>query len=247
MPLAAVVLMTDGGRNAGGTTTDAAGILATRGVPLYTVGLGNKNPPNDYEVVSVVAPKRVRRDSEVELQVTIRHTGYKEPFDLTVSRGQTVISTRNIEPNPDTDLEQVKLVFTPDQEGTATYHIAIPPGAGEKNTDNNARDITIEIRDDRLPVLYVEGSPRLEYRFLRRALFNDPDFRVVGLLRLGDNRFYVQGANDNEAFLSKGFPRPSSSSMPFRPSSSAISRPPTSRPTRSKCSRNLFAPVVAVC
>jgi uncharacterized membrane protein len=206
MPLAAVVLMTDGGRNTGGTTDDAAGVLAARGVPLYPVGLGNPNPPNDYEVVSVVAPKRVRRDTEVELQVTVRHTGYKDPFDLTVSRGQTVIATRKIVPNPTTDLEQVKMVFTPDQEGTATYHVAIPPGKDEKNTDNNSRDIDIEIRDDRLPVLYVEGSPRLEYRFLRRALFNDPDFRVVGLLRLGDNRFYVQGANDNEAFLAKGFP-----------------------------------------
>ena len=206
MPLAAVVLMTDGGRNTGGTTQDAAGLLAARGVPLYPIGLGNPNPPNDYEVVSVVAPKRVRRDSEVELQVTVRHTGYKDPFDLTVSRGQAVIATRKIVPSPDTDLEQVKMVFTPDQEGTATYHIAIAPGKDEKNTDNNARDIDIEIRDDRLPVLYVEGSPRMEYRFLRRALFNDPDFRLVGLLRLGDNRFYVQGANDNEAFLAKGFP-----------------------------------------
>ncbi len=64
MPLGAVILMTDGGRNTGGTTQDAAGLLAARNVPLYTVGLGNPNPPNDYEVVSVVAPKRVRRDSK---------------------------------------------------------------------------------------------------------------------------------------------------------------------------------------
>jgi len=206
MPLSSVVLITDGGRNTGGTTADAAGILAARGVPLYPVGVGNPTPPNDYEVVSVIAPKRVRRDSEVELQVTVRHTGYKEPFELSISRGQTTITSRKIEPNANTDLEQVKMVFTPDQEGTATYHIAIAAGKDEKNTDNNAKDIDIEIRDDRLPVLYVEGSPRLEYRFLRRALFHDPDFRVVGLLRLGDNRFYVQGANDNEAFLSKGFP-----------------------------------------
>jgi uncharacterized membrane protein len=206
MPLGAVVLMTDGGRNTGGTTQDAAAILAARGVNLYTVGLGNPNPPKDYEVVSVVAPKRVRRDSEVEVQVTVRHAGYNEPFDLTVSRAGTVITTRKVVPSPDTDLEQVKMVFTPDQEGTATYRIAIPPGKDEKNVANNFRDFNVEIRDDRLPVLYVEGSPRMEYRFLRRALYNDPDFRIVGLLRLGDNRFYVQGANDSEAYLAKGFP-----------------------------------------
>lgn len=206
MPLGAVVLITDGGRNTGGSTEDAAELLKARGVPLYVIGLGNPNPPNDYEVVRVVAPKRVRRNSEVEVQVTVRHTGYKEPFDVTVSRGQTVIATHKVEPSPDTDLEQVKLVFTPDHEGAATYRIAIPPGKDEKNVDNNAREFILEIQDDRLPVLYVEGSPRMEYRFLRRALYGDHDFRLVGLLRLGDNRFYVQGANANETYLEKGFP-----------------------------------------
>ena len=206
MPLAAVVLLTDGGRNTGGTTQDAAAILAARGVPLYPVGLGNPHPPNDYEVVSVVAPKRVRRNSEVEVQVAVRNTGYPDPFELTVSRGDTVISTKKITPNPGTDLQEVKLVFTPDQEGTATYRIAIPPGKDEKNVANNSQDFTVEVRDDRLPVLYVEGSPRMEYRFLRHALYNDPDFRIVGLLRLGDKRFNVQGANDSEAFLKDGFP-----------------------------------------
>lgn len=206
MPLAAVVLMTDGGRNTGGTTQDAAALLKARGVPLYVVGLGNPNPPNDYEVVRVVAPKRVRRNSEVEVQVTVRHTGYKEPFDLTVSREGTVIATRKVQPSADTDLKQVKLVFTPDHEGSATYRVAVPPGKDEKNTDNNAREFILEIQDDRLPVLYVEGSPRMEYRFLRRALYGDRDFRLVGLLRLGDNRFYVQGANESEAFLKNGFP-----------------------------------------
>ena len=206
MPLASVVLISDGGRNTGGTTQDAAALLKARGVPLYTIGVGDPNPPNDYEVVNVVAPRTARRNSEVEVQATVRHTGYKEPFDITVSRGQTVLATRNVTPNPDTDLDQVKMHFTPDQDGSATYTVAVAPGKEEKNTDNNKKDFVVDIQDDRLPVLYVEGSPRLEYRFLRRALFGDNDFRLVGLLRLGDNRFYVQGANPEEAFLEKGFP-----------------------------------------
>ena len=206
MPLAAVVLITDGGRNTGGSTQDAAALLKARGVPLYVIGVGNPNPPVDYEVVRVVSPKRVRRNSQVEIQATIRHTGYKEPFDLTISRGDTAIATRTVTPSAETDIDQVKLLFTPDHEGTATYRIAIAPGKNEKNTENNAREFSLDIQDDRLPVLYIEGSPRMEYRFLRRALFNDRDFRFVGLLRLGDKRFYVQGANDSEAFLQKGFP-----------------------------------------
>ena len=206
MPLAAVVLISDGGRNTGGTTQDAAALLKARGVPLYVIGVGNPNPPQDYEVVRVISPKRVRRNSQVEIQAAIRHTGYKEPFEVTISRGDTAIATRTVTPAAGTDIDQVKLLFTPDHEGTATYRIAIAPGKNEKNTDNNAREFSLDIQDDRLPVLYVEGSPRMEYRFLRRALYGDRDFRLVGLLRLGDKRFYVQGANEGEAFLQKGFP-----------------------------------------
>jgi len=206
MPLAAVVLVTDGCRNAGGPIEDAAAMLKERGVPLYVVGLGNPVPQRDYEVVRVVAPKRVRRNSEVEIQATVRHTGYAGPFDLSVSRESSVIVTRRIVPRADTDLEQVRLVFTPDHEGPATYRVAIEPANDEKNVENNAREFLLEIQDDRLPVLYVEGSPRQEYRFLRRALYRDNDFRLVGLLRLGSGRYYVQGANANEAFLEKGFP-----------------------------------------
>ncbi|MEI8352481.1 MAG: glutamine amidotransferase, partial [bacterium] len=206
VPLASVVLLTDGCRNQGGSAEEAARLLQARGVPLYTVGVGHEPPPRDYEVVQILAPRRVRRNSEVEMQVTVRHTDYREPFDLTLSRGNSTLLTQRIQPDPDSDTRQVRFTFTPDHEGTATYRVAIPQGSGETLTNNNSRDITIEMQDDRLPVLYVEGSPRFEYRFLRRAMFRDRDFRVVGLLRLSSNRVYVQGADASEGFLTNGFP-----------------------------------------
>ena len=110
-------------------------------------------------------------------------------------------------PSDESDIRRVRLTFTPDHpEGSATYRVAIAPAAGEKVIDNNFKDFALEIEDTRLPVLYLEGSPRLEYRFLRRAMFRDRDFRVVGLLRLASDRFYIQGANPAETYLTKGFP-----------------------------------------
>lgn len=209
LPLAAVVLVTDGCRNDGGTAEDAARLLAARQVPLYVVGLGNPRPPKDYEVVRVFAPKRVRRNSEVEVYATVRHTDYREPFDVEVSRGDTRLATKRVEPaGGEEDVQRVRIPFTPDVEGAATYKVSIKPAADEAMTDNNSREFVLEMQDDRLPVLYVEGSPRMEYRFLRRALFRDRDFRLVGVLRLAKDRFYVQGANEAERYLEKGFPNP---------------------------------------
>jgi uncharacterized membrane protein len=205
-PLAAVVMLTDGCRNAGGTTADAAALLQARGVPLFILGLGNSTPPADREVVQLLAPSRVRRNSAVELDVTLRHTGFPKPFELQLKRGDTLVLARTVEPRPGSDITRLRIPFTPDHEGTATYRLEIPPGDGEKYTQNNAREFALAIRDDRLPVLYIEGSPRTEYRYLRRALFRDPDFRLVGVLRLAPNRFFIQGANAGEEFLKDGFP-----------------------------------------
>ncbi len=206
VPLGAVILLSDGGWNAGGSADAAAEILKSRGLPLFAVGVGNPNPPKDYEVSQVLAPRRVRRNSLVEITATIRNTGFSGPFTVQILRADTVLISRTIQPTEGQDLHSVKLTFTPDHEGATTYRVAVPPAQGEAVANNNSRDFTMQVQDDRLPVLYIEGSPRLEYRFLRRAMFKDKDFRIAGLLRLAKDRFYVQGANDTEKYLEKGFP-----------------------------------------
>ena len=211
VPLASVVLLTDGNIRrsegaVGGSGDDAAEILKDRGVPLQVIGLGNPHPPKDFEVVKVFAPRKARRNCEVEIYATVRNTDYNRPFEVKIYRGEEMLISKTVQPMEGTDLQRVSLKITPDHEGTATYKVMIPAAPDEAVTANNSKEFTLEIRDDRLPVLYIEGSPRLEYRFLRRVMFSDPDFRVVGLLRLAKDRFYVQGANDSEQYLQKGFP-----------------------------------------
>jgi uncharacterized membrane protein len=54
-------------------------------------------------------------------------------------------------------------------------------------------------------LLYVEGEPRWEYKFLRRAAEDDPALQIVSMLRTTQNKIYRQGiANANE--LADGFP-----------------------------------------
>lgn len=206
VPLSAMVLLTDGCRNSGGSTDEAARILQTRGIPLYILGIGNPNPPADLEVVQVLAPPKARRNSEVELDVTVRHTAFTDPFDLILKRGDDTITVQKIVPDGKSDISRLRLTFTPDSEGSATYSVEIPADKSEKFTQNNRREFMLDIQDDRLPVLYIEGSPRQEYRFLRRAMFKDESFRLVGVLRMAPNRFFVQGANGSEDFLKAGFP-----------------------------------------
>jgi uncharacterized membrane protein len=206
LPVAATLLISDGCRNAGGPENEVANLLKERGLPLYAIGVGSTTQPLDIEVLRVEAPKIVRRNTEVLARVAVRHTGWNTPFPLQILRGDIALATITVEPHGDGDLELVTVPFTPDSEGAQTYSAVVAPVEGERIPDNNRRDFTIELNDDRLPVLYVEGSPRTEFRFMRQALYRDRDFRVVSILRLGKGNFYVQGAADGEGYLEQGFP-----------------------------------------
>ncbi|MBI3830054.1 MAG: VWA domain-containing protein [Planctomycetes bacterium] len=203
--LAAVVLVSDGGNNGAGSPAEMAEHFKAQGIKLFTVGYGSANPPKDYEIVRVAVPRKVRRNAQVEAFATVRCTGYKDPFTVFLRQGDAILSTMEVKPQEGKDMYQVRFTFYPEKEGAQKYNLFIKPGAGEKVTDNNLSEFLVDVIENRLPVLYVEGSPRTEFRFIRRALFRDPDFRIVSLLRTGHGRYYVQGADDMPE-LQKGYP-----------------------------------------
>ena len=55
----------------------------------------------------------------------------------------------------------------------------MPTQADEQVTQNNARDALVEVNDRREKVLYFEGEPRFEMKFIRRAVEDDKNLQVV--------------------------------------------------------------------
>ena len=205
VPLAAVVLASDGNHNTVGDPLSAALLMAAKRVPVYTLGLGDLTPPHDFEVVAAHAPKKVRRKSSVDMVATVRSHGYTGPYTVLLRHEDEVVSKAQVSPRSTSDIQRVTFPVFLDREGTYVYRVEIPAGPDEKIVNNNRRELQVEVEETRLPVLYVEGSPRTEFRFLRGALFEDTDFRIVSILRLGEDRFLVQGADDPS--LKDGYPK----------------------------------------
>ncbi|MCZ7649190.1 MAG: glutamine amidotransferase [Planctomycetota bacterium] len=213
VPLAAVVLLGDGGHNTGGLPLDIARHLKTRDVKLFCVGYGSANPPRDYEVVRVAVPREVRRNTTVDAFATVRATGFTDDFTVYLREAgeEGVLSTMKVRPEPGQDMYRIRFRFYPEKVGSQKYEVFVKPDPVERLTDNNRQEFVVEVKENRLPVLYVEGSPRTEFRFIRRALFRDPDFRIVSWLRTGagtggEAHRYIQGAEDMPE-LAKGFPK----------------------------------------
>jgi hypothetical protein len=57
--------------------------------------------------------------------------------------------------------------------GTFQYRVFVPPLAGETNKEDNEQSLSVEVVDARNRLLYLEGVPRWEYKYLRRTLLSE--------------------------------------------------------------------------
>jgi uncharacterized membrane protein len=63
----------------------------------------------------------------------------------------------------------------------------------------------VNVSNRKARVLYIEGEPRWEYKFIRRALEDDKSVEVVSMVRTTQNKIYRQGIS-NPHELEAGFP-----------------------------------------
>ena len=184
-PVAGILVLTDGASNGGVDPLEVARRLRERRIPLFTVGLGLPNPP-DVRVETVSVHDTVLLKDTVSVYVQVASTGYaNRTVDLTLKLdGERVARERVLL----TDKTQfVELQFTPDRKtGSAKLAVEIEGLPGESSTDNNRVEKTIRVIDEKIRVLYVEGKPRWEYRYLRRVLLRDPSLDVKFLMTEGD-------------------------------------------------------------
>lgn len=173
-PLAGVVLLSDGGQNAGEDPVAAARRLAEMGVPIHTVGFGDPTPPHDLAVVSLLTDEVVRKGDEVVVSVSLRQRGYSgKTASLTLRLGDRVLRRLPVRLGPEGRKQDVTLSFTPNEAGARTLVASLDTLPGEMTTANNRKAWPVRIIDKRLKILYVEGYPRWEYRYLKNAILRD--------------------------------------------------------------------------
>jgi uncharacterized membrane protein len=81
----------------------------------------------------------------------------------------------------------------------------IEPLSGEENTKNNMVTRLVNVDQRKPRILYLEGEPRWEFKFLRRAVEDDQNIDLVTMLRTTQNKIYRQGIADPHE-LEDGYP-----------------------------------------
>jgi uncharacterized membrane protein len=206
VPLSGVVLITDGVDNASKQWTESLSKLEARHIPFYTVGVGSESITHDAEVVKVSAPRSTLKESSAAVDVSYRSHGFSgRKATMYVRENNVLLKTEQVTLPPDGEISETTIDLPVKNEGVRLFSFTLE-APDDRIPENNTLDALVEIKNDHPQILYIEGEPRWEFRYIRRALQDDPNIRLVTLLRSSQNKFYRQGL-DKEETLAEGFPK----------------------------------------
>ncbi|HJZ90877.1 MAG TPA: hypothetical protein VKE40_08390 [Gemmataceae bacterium] len=189
--LLGVVVLTDGQHNWGLSPLNKARELGQRGVPVYFVALGAKDPPPDLAVLSVKAtPPTVFKNaySTIEARVLINNlpkgmvkvtlTYPEGPEGKTAKKREPLVEV--IDHDGTSGPRLVTFTARMDRPGTETLTVTAehePADANDPRKDtrpeNNTRPVVVNVSPDKAKVLLVDGELRWEFHYLHTALVRD--------------------------------------------------------------------------
>ena len=204
-PLSGIVIITDGAENGGSLSEQRLAELQSFGVPVHTVGVGPEKNTNDLELDSVSLAPSAAPGEVLNAEVSIRHDT-KGKTRLRVYDGEMLLASNEVQLSADAGVTTHTIAIPAGEPGVRDLRFTLDPLPGERNTINNTRTQVIDVEPRKRSILYIEGEPRWEYKFIRRAAETDTSLRLASLVRATPNRYYRQGI-ENADELAKGFPQ----------------------------------------
>jgi uncharacterized membrane protein len=207
VPISGLVVISDGADNSGEALAESLLPLQAAGVPVYTVGLGEEELSPDVQVSRVELPRTVLVGTSLVVDVIVSHRGYTgRTVQLLVEDTGVLLASEDVTFERDGEPVVSRVRIEAEDAGPRLLRFRVSPQEGERVTENNARDVLVDVVNEAEKILYFEGEPRWEVKFLRRAVSEDDNLQVVVLQRTAESKFLRLNVDDAEE-LAAGFPR----------------------------------------
>ena len=206
VPLGAVLVVSDGSDNSERFGRDMLAEIRQYNVPVHTIGVGRDRIDGDIELSGVSMAASSLPRSRVSAQLTLRHDGGQERLTrITVRDGSSILASQPVTLRPNEPIRREWIDFGAGEAGVRNLTFTVESVEGEEIEGNNSRRRVLDVPRRRRRILYAEGEPRWQYKFMRRAVHKDASVQLVTLLRTSANKFYRQGVDTPEE-LEDGFP-----------------------------------------
>lgn len=181
--LRAVIVLSDGDHNQGIAPQAAAQRLRLRGVPIFSIPVGEQEPLPDLSLAELKAPTYGIIGETVQVPFTVKSTLGRESAITVVLRSKTSGREKQLQLKVPAQGEvSAAILWKIEGEGTDNLELHFPPLVEELIKDNNKASFTLSGRKESIKVLVIDSQPRWEYRFIRNALYRDPGVEVHTLL-----------------------------------------------------------------
>ncbi len=202
-PVSGVVLMTDG-QTPQDTGPSLAQRLQQQGVAVFAVPVGAARPPLDLAIGQADGPQRTFINDSAPVAVTVDQLG-GEPIDpryisvaLIDQADGRVLDEQTLDQSQPG--QPLRLAGTSSTVGLVSWQVRVThkPPAGktplrELVTENNTRTVEVEVIDRPIRVLYIEGYPRWEFRYLKNLLIREKSISSSTYLLSADRSFAQEG------------------------------------------------------
>ena len=207
LPLAGMVLVSDGADTTDASLSEALLGLKAASVPVFTVGVGRDRLARDVQIDRVSTPRTALKGTSLVIDAVVTQTGYAgETVSLDIEDEGRIVGSQEVKLPVDGEPAAVRVRFTANDPGSRVFKFRIAPRPGELVTQNNTREALIDVSDRREKILYYEGEPRPEMKFINRAVEDDKNLTVVTLQRTADTKYLRLGVDNPEQLLA-GFPK----------------------------------------
>ena len=187
--LAGIILLSDGLDHSGEALAPQA-----QSIPIFMPELEEPieleaAPIPDCWVAEISYPKMMVVNWKASVDVLVRRDGTgKSVFPIHFRQGSRILRTSMIQLEDEEQFRQVSFSVEPLEVGQILYQVEIAPKQ-DGNPKNNTKEFLIEVTDPKNRVLYLEGSPRWEFKFLKRALLSEKNYQLSAFVRGGDGSF----------------------------------------------------------
>ncbi len=212
-PLAGILLFTDGN-----ATDLESGFTEISGLPpVYPVMIGEDSDLSDIALENVSATQTVFEDAPVTLTGNIKARGFdNQKLTAQVLLKNKVVAEQSVTVTRDAPQIPLRFELRPQEPGVHFYNLRVAHANDLKNNTNlteatlfnNERLVAVDRGRGPYRILYVGGRPNWDYKFLKRAVSEDPEVQLASIIRIArrEPKFVFRGrAGESSNPLFRGF------------------------------------------
>ncbi len=186
----AIALLSDGAHNVGSTigVTAAADNARALDVPIYATSFGGSVGASNV-AISVRNPQLMTfpdRPVKVRVQLSQRSFGGRAVTVGLLESGKQVAAKR-LRLSSDGPSE-TEFTIRPTDAGMYRYVVAATPLEGEATVADNQASLQLQVIDEPIRVLLLEGKPYWDTKFLAKNLAADPAIELTSLVLVREGR-----------------------------------------------------------